>query len=225
MRDGDCVFDVGANIGMFTVFVQERFRDVKVFAFEPSPKIFPLLQANTAKYGDKVSALAYGLSNETKQAVFTHYPSYSLLSGFHGDEERDLKTMSSGILSQWRETYPGEIDPSERILDALARRALGAKEESRRRLRAVYEVIKETGVAEVSLLKIDAEGCELEILSGLGTGDWTKVRQIAMEIHDADGSRMPKIKALLQGHGFDCTFEQEDSLKAAGMFNGYARRP
>src|SRR5690349_13609232 len=27
IRDGDCIFDVGANIGMFTLFVQQHFKE------------------------------------------------------------------------------------------------------------------------------------------------------------------------------------------------------
>ncbi len=36
LRDGDCVFDVGANIGMASVFFIKEQRDVRIFAFEPS---------------------------------------------------------------------------------------------------------------------------------------------------------------------------------------------
>ena len=37
LRDGDCVFDVGANIGLATVFFHRERRGVRIFAFEPSP--------------------------------------------------------------------------------------------------------------------------------------------------------------------------------------------
>src|SRR5262249_20570600 len=36
LRDGDCVFDVGANIGLFTLFVHSRYKNIDFYAFEPS---------------------------------------------------------------------------------------------------------------------------------------------------------------------------------------------
>jgi len=35
--DGDCVLDVGANIGMFTVFASRLARNLRLLAFEPNP--------------------------------------------------------------------------------------------------------------------------------------------------------------------------------------------
>jgi len=48
LQDGACVFDVGANIGFFTLFVQQIWQDVRVYAFEPIPAIFETLQVNTS---------------------------------------------------------------------------------------------------------------------------------------------------------------------------------
>ena len=46
LRDGDCVFDVGANIGMATIFFRRERRDVRIFAFEPSPAACECLRGN-----------------------------------------------------------------------------------------------------------------------------------------------------------------------------------
>ena len=40
LRDGDCVFDVGANIGMASIFFCKERRNVRIFAFEPSPAAY-----------------------------------------------------------------------------------------------------------------------------------------------------------------------------------------
>ncbi len=37
IRDGDCIVDAGANIGMFTVFASRIARDLRILAFEPNP--------------------------------------------------------------------------------------------------------------------------------------------------------------------------------------------
>ncbi len=47
LNEGDCIFDVGANIGLFGLFVSQLQKQVKIFAFEPIKPIFDVLQANT----------------------------------------------------------------------------------------------------------------------------------------------------------------------------------
>ena len=47
LADGACVFDVGANIGMFTMFAAHRVRGARILAFEPAPPLFAILAENT----------------------------------------------------------------------------------------------------------------------------------------------------------------------------------
>jgi FkbM family methyltransferase len=49
IREGDLVWDVGANVGLYTrLFVDRVGRDGKVIAFEPSPRAFAQLQSSFA---------------------------------------------------------------------------------------------------------------------------------------------------------------------------------
>src|SRR4029078_10192381 len=45
-EDGDCIFDVGANIGLFTLFAHEQCRNPRIYAFEPVPSSFEKLRQN-----------------------------------------------------------------------------------------------------------------------------------------------------------------------------------
>jgi FkbM family methyltransferase len=47
-RDGDVVFDVGANIGLFSVWIARSAPAVRVVAFEPFPENFAALERNLA---------------------------------------------------------------------------------------------------------------------------------------------------------------------------------
>src|SRR4051812_8164513 len=64
LQDGETVFDIGANIGLFTMFVKENFPAAKVYAFEPGPEIARVLQANVAKYGDSVRVYECGVAGK-----------------------------------------------------------------------------------------------------------------------------------------------------------------
>lgn len=77
LNPGDCFLDVGANIGYFTVLaaacVGERGR---VFAFEPEPRNFALLQANLAlnQLAGQVTAVQAALSNSDGSAQLHLHP-------------------------------------------------------------------------------------------------------------------------------------------------------
>ncbi len=58
---GKCLIDVGANVGGWTFIVAQKERDV--YAFEPSPKAYSVLQQRAKKYAN-VQTFAYALGDE-----------------------------------------------------------------------------------------------------------------------------------------------------------------
>src|SRR5436190_1700290 len=80
--DGDCIVDVGANIGLFTVFASRLASDLRIVACEPNPAAFACLEANAAAWGGGggVRCLPLGLSRESGSADLTWFEGLSLLS-------------------------------------------------------------------------------------------------------------------------------------------------
>jgi FkbM family methyltransferase len=224
LAKGDCVWDIGANIGLFTLFVSENFDEIQVHAFEPSPQIYQILAANTARYGERVVAHCCGIAGEEREATFTFYPRYSIMSGFHAQSEHDGRTLRAGILGQWRQRYPNKPDPEERFLDDLVQSALGQKQEYICSLRTISQLIQQTHTEQIALLKIDAEGSELDILGGIRDQHWPAIRQIVMEIHDGHGRVDAPIVKILEARGFHVIVEQEVGLSGSGVVNCYAVR-
>jgi FkbM family methyltransferase len=221
----DCVWDIGANIGLFTVFVQENFEEIRVHAFEPSPQLYQILTANTARYGQRVVAHCCGIAGQEGEAAFTFYPHYSIMSGFHAHDQHDGRSLRAGIAHQWSQLYPDEPNLEDRFLDDMADSALGQKQEIVCRLRTISHLMEETRTQEIALLKIDAEGSELDILSGISDEHWSAIRQIVMEIHDGEGNVAAPILRMLEARGFQTTVEEEAGLSGSGVVNCYAVRP
>lgn len=46
IADGNCIFDVGANIGLYSFFLTQTHTSLRLFAFEPIPDLFAVLQQN-----------------------------------------------------------------------------------------------------------------------------------------------------------------------------------
>jgi len=224
LAGGESVFDIGANIGLFTLFLKENFAGVKVHAFEPSPTIFRVLKANVAKYGDSVAIYPCGMADRTGEARFTFYPHYSIMSGLHAGSEQDRETLRTGIRSRLMEQAMDPADIQERSLDRLVRLALADKQEHVCQLRTISEIIDEAEIQAVGLLKIDAEGSEMDILAGIRKEHWARIRQMVMEIHDPKGTVRVEAGKLLERHGYTCVFEEEKRLAGSGIVNCYARR-
>lgn len=73
LRQGDCVLDVGANIGCTSLLFSQLAR--QVYSFEPSPTTFRLLQKNLADAGvDNVVAVNLGLGSSEGAFELTFAP-------------------------------------------------------------------------------------------------------------------------------------------------------
>ena len=225
LADGACVFDVGANIGFFTLFVQQIWQNVRVFAFEPIPAIFETLKVNTSLYGNlrggDTRLFQCGLAEASGEVEFTFYPNSTSQSGRYGDEADEREVLRSIIANVKPENGNGS-GQTDHYLEALVEsRVNGQKIVCR--LRTLSEIIREEGIARIDLLKIDVEKSELDVLAGIATDDWQKIQQIVIEAHDVDG-RLARLVQLLSDHGYRVIAEQDEYLNGSSLYNVYATR-
>ncbi|HEV2735379.1 MAG TPA: amino acid adenylation domain-containing protein, partial [Longimicrobiaceae bacterium] len=71
---GAVVFDVGANIGLFTLQVSRLSRGARGHAFEPMPALAQVLRANVRLHGVQARVHECGVAAEPGSATFTFYP-------------------------------------------------------------------------------------------------------------------------------------------------------
>lgn len=92
LRQGDCVWDVGANVGYYTKLFSDRVGELgKVFAFEPSPMNFDRLTTACASLGN-VTFLQCGLGGEDGKLRFQQG------SDDLGATSRIIEAQSKGML-------------------------------------------------------------------------------------------------------------------------------
>src|SRR5258708_754561 len=70
IREGEAIFDVGANIGLFALHMTRTVPGVRVHAFEPIPEIFEALRRNMAEHVPGALAHNLGLADKAGEATF-----------------------------------------------------------------------------------------------------------------------------------------------------------
>ena len=230
INDNDIVFDVGANIGVFSVRAIQKAKNVKAYCFEPIPEIAEVLRKNASSFGDgRVTVLEHGVSNEPSQATFTYFPNTPALSTLHPEhwEEnphafRDavkgtMKNPPEGM--KWMKWIPTAF------AGLIAKQLVKGSKKVTCQLRTLSQVIDEQNVPKIDLLKIDCEGAELSVLQGIKDEHWPLVKSLVIEVHDLEG-RMEKVKNLLISKGITQLYaEREKGLEETPMYNLFAIRP
>jgi amino acid adenylation domain-containing protein/FkbM family methyltransferase len=213
LRGDSCVFDVGANIGLFTLFVKQRWPQARIYAFEPVPPIFQKLRTNALLHGWNAKLFECGLSNRTSRESVTYYPRMSAMSGLYANRE-----MDEGAFKH----YLSQQDKLEtEYVDELVKGRFNS-ETFDCELKRLSDVIAEHQIERIDLLKIDVEKSELDVLEGVTEGDWKKIKQIVVEVHDLDG-RVVRVCELLKSHGYWAAVEQEEDLAQSDLYNIYAK--
>ncbi|OLT62072.1 non-ribosomal peptide synthetase [Moorena bouillonii] len=222
INEGDCIFDVGANIGMFSLFASQQVKDLEIFAFEPIPPVFKVLEMNTELYISKVKLFECGLSNQTRMETFTYYPENSVVSGLYADQNQEQEMMKTFLSNKQKET--GEKSKlSSQELEQVSSYMFQTQQQVNCQLRTLSEVIREQGVEQIDLLKIDVEKSELEVLEGIESEDWSKIKQIVVEVHDING-RLAAVEELLKAQGYQLKIQQETFLEKTQIYNIYGLR-
>ncbi|MFG3685121.1 amino acid adenylation domain-containing protein [Micromonospora sp. NPDC047740] len=229
LRPGATVLDVGANIGMFSLFVHAVCPDATIHAFEPVPSVADVLRRNVAEFGVPATVHGFGLSRTAGEVSFTYYPGYSMMSGHaaYADPAAEVSVIKRYLANERdagadeRDVLLGRVD--ELLAERFAGRELTVP------VRPLSAVLDEIGPQRIDLLKIDVQRAEADVLAGLADRHWPLIAQVAMEVHDAAGTetdgRLAELVAFFEGHGFDVVTRQDDLLVGTDRHTLHAVRP
>lgn len=221
LADNSTVLDIGANIGMFTLFVNSKSKNCNVYAFEPLPPTYDILKLNTGSLPN-VTAINLGLSDEIKEAQFAYFPTMSTDSvqiKYRDNHDKDLRF---GLLNHYKNDF---TDPKalNRFVDHVMTPKLLKEEIFNCRLTTISELIRSYNLTGVDLLKIDVEKSEFEVLEGIDKDDWGKIRQIVMEVHDLNDEQIKQLENIFRTNGFQVVIDYYDDLNIPNYYNVYAK--
>jgi FkbM family methyltransferase len=208
VHPGDYIFDIGANIGLFVLFMNQMQSNLNIFAFEPIRPIFDVLSCNVHLHNLKnVSVFNHGLGSENDvERLFTFFPN---MPG-NSTEKPAEKTVQKKVMLE-------AIGQEQVDFFYQATQAIGE-------IKTLSRVIKDLSIEVIDLLKIDVEGDELAVIQGIEPDDWSKIKQVVAEVHDID-DRLQQFQDLLKTHGFKVEAEKNALVPAVmNNFNVYAVR-
>ena len=188
LREGDVFFDVGANIGLYSLYAAKLRPSCRVYAFEPESHNFSALCRNALLNGAaNLTPCCFPLSNVEGFQWFHVYdlePGSSLHSlGRPGSFQRDPAVLREGTLST--------------TLDAL---------------------IERHGLPAPTLLKIDVDGIEETILEGgVGLLKTETVRSILVEVTRGPSTTGSWAEEKLAPLGFALARKSEWTLELEGL--------
>ncbi|MBY0230188.1 MAG: FkbM family methyltransferase [Gemmataceae bacterium] len=224
-RDGDTVLDVGANTGLFVLWLNTLGHRSRVFALEPVPAIFQVMERNLRLH-DRLGAVPVnvGLSDRDGTVEFTYYPNFSNASTMHPDHSARTADEARAYVESQAHTLPAPLPwlislcPAWLkwlICEAIRRYHLKTKR-VKAEVRTLSTFLRERGLERIDLLKIDAERSEGRILAGIEEADWPRIRQAVVEVHDGEEATA-RIERLLASKGFRVVAEPNPAMPGLAL--------
>ena len=175
------VVDIGAHIGLFSLFACRAIQANRIVSVEPDPLNFELLVENIS-------------ANHVEGATLIN----AAIAGNSGERRMHTSPSNTGGHSFYAR------GGSSRLV----------------RVVSLSGLFRSSGITECSLLKMDCEGAEMEILENTPDELFRNVSAISLEYHlDAySRERLERSKTRLESLGF--ILEIQPTSKAIGILRG-----
>lgn len=184
------IYDVGANIGLYTRFFAACFDAAQVVAFEPVPDNRRQLEKNVdlGKIGHRVTILPFALADADGEQEFRVDDMSSASS--------TLSRVTGGCAAQGREQYG--FSPKVRLVAC----------------RRLDSIIADLKLPAPDVIKVDVEGAEDLLLLGATDCLRSQSPKLAIELHGADKAKA--VFAILSDLHYRCAAKVSHRLDCSG---------
>ena len=204
LEEDDIVVDIGAHVGVFTVFAASRTQNT-VYAFEPFPGNFEILKRNISvnklcnvvlyrsAVADKIGSAALLLSS---RANTRHVLSDPMLL----DQLEKYQTNAEHL--QFESTMPGELEEYLEVPTTT-----------------LQEIMDRNNIEQIGFLKLNCEGSEGLILTSTPKSYLKRIRKIVVAFHDhLSKINHDDIRKLLEETGFTAHLEWDGESPLGALY-------
>ncbi len=188
------IFDIGANIGRFSLQARWNFPDAEIYAFEPVPTTFHKMQKNFELNGvTDVQIFNVGFYDEAGHSKIYVPPA---------DEAASLRRVTDSFYLQEGNVGQSEVKSGQQEMDC--------------RLETLDGFVKKQGISRLDFIKCDTEGAEKMVFSR-GEYVLSKLQPIVytemLRKHAARFGYNPnEIIVLFKDNGYGCFCETNGRL-------------
>lgn len=235
---GMTIVDCGANIGMFSLFAAKQCNgSASIISIEPIESTFEILRLNAAAANNgemqevlgsrlpNITPVNYAVGNipsgETRNLVFEHHPNLTIWSTSDQSlaSER-IDRFVTGFSVAYAKGWMSYVIPTflfRLALRSLLVRYLAKTEHVNAKLIRTGDLLKGVKTPTIDLLKIDCEGAEIDILKGIDDNQWSRIKQVVMEVEDF--SKLRAAERIFRERGFSYIDWEATELKAGLAFS------
>lgn len=220
LEPGSCVVDIGANVGMFSLWASEQADGLCLHAVEPIPETFAALNSNLSHLKN-ITLHQKAIGGEAGEMTMFYYPRASVLSMNSLEHSRNVETVRESLAKSAKYAIVRWLASKPTLYAYALRLIIGSPKQRVCPVDTLSGLIREQSIARIDLLKIDVEGGETKVFEGIAAEDWPRIRQITLE---TDQNRLPAIRELLESKGFQVDDERPEMMGNAPIRQVYAKR-
>ena len=183
IRPTDNVVDVGANMGLFTLWAAPQAHAGRVVAIEPT-SVIDCLNLNVALNSLKnVASVRAAVGRAGEQLELVEYPGFNIVTHQAGSRPAAVTRFLIRLLyGKYRS------DPIRTTAPCLP----------------LAQIMDDHRLETIHFLKMDCEGGEYEIFRGMEPSHWRRVERIALEFHElCPEQHHRELVGILKSAGFE----------------------
>lgn len=203
------VVDIGAHVGLFSVWIARHFPGSRILAVEPSPRAATYLRRNAGSLPGADITAVEAACGATPGRSFLHLGRSEMTNSMYAERGGSSHTGSeAGGATSGRKAPGGSgMGGSDLEVEVIT----------------LDELFARFAIERCALLKLDCEGAEYDILGGASADTLSRIERVVMEYHrGVDGHDPRELVEGLERGGF--TVRTADSVSDPIHGYLYARR-
>ena len=235
IRDGDLVVDVGANVGIASLYFAERVgASGAVISFEPTELVFRSLEENVRARGLKhvVYPQNLAIGSQAGEGEITVYRAASGWNTLRPNSQSVIHDVGAFASNGGNVLFPGARFIPRAVKAALGKLSAFYLTRGAKTMPCKVETLSRAihfansplldRKRDIALLKIDVERAECQVLFGIEEEDWARIKQVVAEVH---AESLRTFVATLQSQSFQFVHtEQSKELEGSDLYNVFAIR-